>query len=137
MRLRVEVSVNRRLFLRGVAFASLVVAGSGAARRPAWGETADLPEDVGGTGATDLAAAPQAIHGRLLRGTADGRVLESVDSGGSWHRIANFGPHCAITRLAPRRNEFVATVALQGHTFTLRSADGRLWRTADARRRAA
>lgn len=132
-----EVPVNRRLFLRGVAFASLVAAGSGAASRPARGEAVDQPEDVDRTSATALAAPPHTIHGRLLRGTADGRVLESVDAGGSWQTIANFGPQCAVTRLSPRRDEFVATVALQGHTFSLRSADGRLWRTADAGRRAA
>ncbi len=123
--------MNRRQFLRGVAFASLAAAGSGVAAWPARSEAADQPAAAGSPGVRDLPAPAQASPGRLLRGTPDGKVVESTDGGGSWRTIANFGSHCAVTRLSRRRDELVATVALQGHTFDLRSADGRLWRTTE------
>jgi hypothetical protein len=128
--------VNRRVFLKGIALASLAAAGGGlprlAAAQPPANSLAGL-----GVSARDPAAPPQLILGRLLRGTAHGQVQESRDGGGTWRKIADFGAHCSVARLYEQQSEIQARIELLGHGFTLRSADGRLWRTADAARRAA
>ena len=73
-----------------------------------------------------------AALGRLLRGTHDGRVLESLDGGASWQAVANFGATCQVVRIAERNGRATVRVALRGHTFDLHSADARTWRTAGA-----
>jgi hypothetical protein len=76
--------------------------------------------------------APALVHGRLLRGTPQGRILESLDGGLSWQPIANFGPHCAILQVSEDRDALRATLGVLGHTFDLRSRDGRTWLTVGA-----
>jgi uncharacterized protein (DUF1501 family) len=73
-----------------------------------------------------------AALGRILRGTTDGRVLESLDGGASWQLVANFGASCAITRIAERGGRAHARIAVAGHEFDLHSTDARMWRTAEA-----
>jgi hypothetical protein len=144
-----EDRVNRRLFLKGAAFAALAVA-AGELRKPA-----SLLAQAGIKSQTRqaleagpaLKAAPalnttaraqeQLILGRLLRGTSYGQIHESTDNGRSWRTIANFGSHVSVARLYEHQSEIHAQVALQGHSFVIRSADGRMWRTADAVRRSA
>ncbi len=128
--------MNRRLFLQGIALASLVAAG-GMLPKPAYGELPANSLAGPAPGVRDLAAPPRTILGRLLRGTADGKVLESLDGGATWQRIANFGELCSVARLSEQNSEIHARVFLQGNIFTLHSADGRVWRTADAVRRPA
>ena len=59
--------------------------------------------------------------GLLLRGTADGRVLESLDGGASWQVVSKLGDHCAIRKIGMRNGEAFLLLETQGHTFALRS----------------
>ncbi|GAP12611.1 hypothetical protein LARV_00347 [Longilinea arvoryzae] len=84
-------------------------------------------------GVTAAVLAPQpvdlAFNGRLLRGTADGRVLESGDNGQTWQQTADFGSHCAVLDLMERDGQVFAKVGLRNMHFTLSSPDARVWRT--------
>ena len=72
---------------------------------------------------------------RVLRGTRDGRVLESLDGGRTWRVITKLGERCAILALQVQAELVYAEIGLQGYRFTLTSADGRIWRTLDAYKR--
>jgi hypothetical protein len=73
-----------------------------------------------------------AALGRLLRGTHDGRVLESLDDGASWQTAANFGRQCQIVRISESGGTARVRIAVDGHTFDLHSTDARTWRTPGA-----
>jgi hypothetical protein len=69
-------------------------------------------------------------RGKLYQGTQNGILYESVDGGKTWQKIANFGEHCAIVKIATHRDGSVAlSLACIAHTFDLHSQDARLWRT--------
>jgi hypothetical protein len=73
-----------------------------------------------------------AALGRLLRGTHDGRVLQSLDGGASWQTVASFGPACQIVRLVESGGLAQMRIAVGSHTFDLHSRDARTWRTSGA-----
>jgi len=68
-------------------------------------------------------------NGRLLRGTHDGRILESLDGGRAWQKVANFGKHCSIMAIHEHQGQIYTEVAVQGYRFALKSTDARVWRT--------
>jgi hypothetical protein len=69
------------------------------------------------------------LNGRLLRGTYAGEILESTDNGGNWRRAAYFGAGRPVLDLALRGGQVQARIGVDGHSFALTSADGRLWYT--------
>ena len=71
------------------------------------------------------------VMGRKLKGTRDGRVLESLDGGQTWLPRANFGKHCAVLALGERQGQLWAQVGLQGHSFYLTSSDALMWYTVE------
>ena len=103
--------MDRRDFLRGAAGASLAI-----------GLATLLP----GMQASARGAQPAVVTARF-RGSSDGRIYESTDKGATWQPRANFGVHCAITEVHERDGKVFAKVVVQGHAFTLQSADGRRW----------
>ena len=70
--------------------------------------------------------------GRLLRGTNEGQVLESLDRGASWQVVANFGASCPIRSIAERDDRAHIRIEVDGRTFGLHSTDARTWRTPGA-----
>jgi hypothetical protein len=109
--------MNRRELLKAAAAAGLTLAAISLAP----------PGALSSTRSVEAAAL-----GRLLRGTHDGRVLESLDGGASWQTVANFGSGCQIVRLAESGGRAHVRIAVDSHTFDLHSADARTWRTAGA-----
>lgn len=109
--------MNRREFLKGAAAAGLALAVLNLTSHGAFSPARPVE-----------AAAP----GRLLRGTRDGRVLESLDRGASWQTVANFGPTCGITAITQRDGVALMRIAADGRAFDLHSRDARTWRTLDA-----
>lgn len=69
------------------------------------------------------------VKGRLLRGTRDGLILESVDGGKTWQQVANFGKHCAILSINEQRGQVYAQVGVTAYQFALKSQDARTWYT--------
>ena len=101
--------MNRRHFLTGITAASLSLL------------------------TLNLSLPPQArAAGQMFRGTADGRILVSGDDGATWRQAANFGPHLAVVELFEDGGSVYARLGLQGYTFLLQSADGKIWRTLPA-----
>jgi uncharacterized protein (DUF1501 family) len=109
--------MNRRELLKAAAAAGVSLAALSVGPRG------------GLTAARDVEAA---ALGRVLRGTHDGRLLESLDGGASWQVVANFGAACAIVRIAERGGRATVTAAVGSHTFDLHSSDARTWRTRGA-----
>jgi hypothetical protein len=70
------------------------------------------------------------VLGRLLQGTRDGQIFEFLDSDKAWHRIAKFGPQCAIVAIREAHGQIYTDIDVQGNRFAVKSADARLWRTA-------
>jgi hypothetical protein len=70
-----------------------------------------------------------AALGKQYRGTRDGLVFESSDSGQTWQQVANFGSHCVVQVLREQRGRLEAEVGIAGHGFRLTSSDARVWRT--------
>jgi hypothetical protein len=66
---------------------------------------------------------------RKLTGTTDGRILESLDSGRTWHQVAYFGSQCSVRKVSDGQGQVSAQIGFQGHSFMLKSADARTWRT--------
>ena len=67
---------------------------------------------------------------RIFRGTANGRLQETLDSGGiNWKPIANFGSQCAIVAIYERGTNLYLEVGIQQYRFFLTSTDARVWRT--------
>lgn len=70
------------------------------------------------------------IRGKLYQGTQNGILMESVDGGKTWQKIANFGEHCAVVKIITHRDGSVTvTLACIANTFDLHSQNARLWRT--------
>jgi hypothetical protein len=74
-------------------------------------------------------AAQTSFNSGLLRGTQDGKVLQSLDQGQTWQTLASFGAHCAISALVTRDGQLYAKLAVDGHSFWLYTADTKTWRT--------
>jgi hypothetical protein len=114
--------MNRRAFIKSVTLSTL--AGIAAISMPT------LQASAG------LTPAPAEIQvkalGKLLRGTRDGKLFESLDGGASWKSLTNFGPQYAILEIQTRRGVLYARVGFQRFSFVLSSTDGRTWRTANA-----
>ncbi len=70
------------------------------------------------------------FKGRRLRGTPDGLLLESFDSGANWRQVFNFGSQCAVLDLFERGGRLYAQIGVNQYRFTLQSSDARAWRTA-------
>ncbi len=79
------------------------------------------------------AAAPAGVtlNRRMLRGTPNGKILESLDGGRTWQSIANLGAHCSVHQVFESQAQIYAQVRLQDYSFLLRSPNGRTWYTAD------
>lgn len=75
------------------------------------------------------AIAQSTVTLRQLKGTKDGLILESLDGGRTWQRVANFGAHCAVVTLRDSQGIVLVELAVAGHRFVLKSADARTWRT--------
>ncbi len=67
---------------------------------------------------------------RKLTGTTDGKILESLDNGRTWHQVANFGSQCPVRKVSEGQSQVLAQIGFQGHSFMLKSVDARMWRTA-------
>ncbi len=67
---------------------------------------------------------------RKLTGTIDGRILESLDGGRTWHQVANFGSQYSVRKVSEGKGQVSAQIGFQGHSFMLKSADVRTWFTA-------
>ena len=104
--------MDRREFFKGAVSASLAL-----------GMAALLPKAQ-----TSAGSSPASIASSRFRGSADGRIYELSSDGAIWQPRANFGAHCAIPEVYERDGKVFAKVVVQGHAFTLQSADGRRWR---------
>lgn len=70
--------------------------------------------------------------GKLFRGSDDGKILISHDSGGTWQLHTNFGPMIDILDLTVNlQGQLFAQLGFKGHRFELALAqDGmNTWRT--------
>ena len=77
-----------------------------------------------------LFADPQIRFGKsLLRGTAYGAILSSLDEGMTWTEVARFGEHHAVMQLVERNKQVYANLSFDSHDFWLRSADAQKWLT--------
>ena len=113
--------MNRRAFFKKVMGAA-ALAGMTLAVRPevrAWASF--LPGQ---------ASARLKFSGRQLQGTSNGRLLESLDGGLTWQKIADFGSHCSIQAIQERQGLLYLRIGLLQYHFFLQSADGRRWLTA-------
>ena len=70
--------------------------------------------------------------GKSFQGTRNGQLLESLDGGLTWRKLANFGSHCSIQAIQERQGVLYLQVGVQKYRFFLKSSDGRLWRTVDS-----
>lgn len=70
-------------------------------------------------------------EGKLYRGTADGRIYVSANSGKSWRLHTNFGSAFSILGLATSLwGQVHAQVGFAGHSFDLALIDnGKIWKT--------
>lgn len=66
---------------------------------------------------------------RRYLGTADGRIYRSLGAEEPWSLSANFGKHCTVHQIRDLGESLEATIGIHGFDFTLRSSDGRVWRT--------
>ena len=64
---------------------------------------------------------------RIIRGTADGRILESIDNGKTWRVNADFGPECPVQEIRIDSHGLLAEIEHKGLKFILKSIDGRHW----------
>lgn len=77
-----------------------------------------------------LFADPQiSFNGMLIRGTAQGVILSSIDDGKSWQELANLGDQQSITQLEQADGQLYANLSLGGYRFWLKSLDGKRWLT--------
>jgi hypothetical protein len=107
--------MNRRELLTLTARAAMVVAASAIAPAIAGRAAPVVQAETGG---------------RLLRGTPDGRLLQSEDQGKTWQVIAKFGEHCAIRHIEAHHAAITLGLEVQGHHFTLHSTGSNKWYTA-------
>jgi len=115
--------LNRRAFLKQVVAATTLVGISLVTRPEVRAAAGFLPSQA--------SASIQAL-GRHFQGTTNGRLLESLDGGQTWKKIADFGDHCSVLAIQERHNTLYLQVGIQQFSFFLKSSDGRLWRTIDA-----
>ena len=111
--------MNRRDFLKLAALGSLAVLTAQFTRKfssffPGDGSSGDFAVRLGG---------------KLFKGTVDGCILASLDSGRSWRRSANFGREARVKALAVSGGRLFARIGIPGGMFDLVSADGIVWRT--------
>ena len=114
--------MNRRAFIKSVALTSL--AGFAAISMPTLQASAGLTPPP--------AEVSIKARGRMVKGTRDGRLFESLDGGNTWRALVNFGPQCPILEIQQRRGALYARVGFQRYSFLLKSADGRTWITTNA-----
>jgi len=73
---------------------------------------------------------PQIRFGELLiRATLHGVILSSSDDGKTWNKLVSFGEQVSVSQLVQEKGQIYATLSLNGHTFWLRSLDGKQWHT--------
>lgn len=104
--------MDRRDFFKGAVSATVAL-----------GMAALLPKAQ-----TSAQRLPASVASFRFRGSSDGRIYELSGDGVIWQPRANFGAHCAIPEVYERGGKVFARVVVQGHAFTLQSADGRRWR---------
>lgn len=77
------------------------------------------------------AKAPEQIEfkGMLFKRMENGKIHFSIDNGVTWDVTVNFGADRRIQRLYSNRQYIYAQINHQGYTFTLRSIDGKKWRS--------
>ena len=111
-------TIQRRDFLKlmGASLASLWLLSASSSPLTVPFLTAQLP-------------AQTAFGEKLLRGTQDGQIFQSLDQGQTWQVLASFGSHCAIRDLISQNGQLYARLALAGHTFWISTADALTWRT--------
>jgi len=71
------------------------------------------------------------FRGRLYKGNRSGQILESRDAGASWQQLADFGSSTPVDEIRADRDQLYAVLETLpgGHRFSLKSTDGRTWRT--------
>jgi hypothetical protein len=68
--------------------------------------------------------------GRLLVGSRDGRLRQSLDGGRTWQPLANFGETCSVVSIYEQDGLAYVQLKVQQYSFLLKSADGQTWWTA-------
>ena len=114
--------MNRRTFL--VSMAAGALAGLAVVTAPALQGLTTL--------ASSLIPTQGKALGRLLEGSPDGRLRQSLDGGRTWQPLANFGEGCAVTGIYEQNGLAYVQLRLQRYSFLLKSADGKAWWTADS-----
>ena len=109
--------MTRRHFLKTLALTAIAAA------------TVAAPSSLSAGAKSAAPAAQSALNGTLFAGTNQGRIMVSEDGGKSWLPRADFGDHCSVLSVVLRQEQLLATIAVQGFTFTLASGDGHVWRT--------
>ena len=112
--------MNRRDFIKSAA--GLLLAGSAGLVQPVL--------ELGARADAASFSVQARVNGKMLQGTRDGLILESLDGGKTWRNVANFGKHCSIAAIREQQSQIYADVVVQGHRFALKSTDARMWRTA-------
>ena len=69
------------------------------------------------------------LGSRLLRGTPNGVISQSLDHGQTWQPLVNFGDHCHVDSFRTLNGTVYAKMMVAGHAFWLSSADAKTWRT--------
>lgn len=70
---------------------------------------------------------------KLYRGTADGKLEESVDGGKTWQQVVNFGEQYSVNKVTVERSGAVnVQLGYMGGVFDLCSPDALIWRTVEA-----
>ncbi len=80
-----------------------------------------------GSSAHPVVADSDSIGKKLIRGTIDGKILESRDNGASWSVCVDFGPACSVKEIHVTSGGLRADVEHKGLSFTVQSKDGRNW----------
>jgi hypothetical protein len=78
-----------------------------------------------------IAVAATGTSTARYRGTSDGKIYVSYDSGRTWTLHTKFGSNVAVEKVGyDARKRVVATLTIQGYAFDLAlRSDGRTWRT--------
>jgi hypothetical protein len=69
------------------------------------------------------------LGNRLLRGTPNGLISQSLDQGQTWQSLANFGATCSVDSFTTFKGKIYAKMIVAGHAFWLSSSDAKTWRT--------
>jgi hypothetical protein len=62
---------------------------------------------------------------------AGGRILALSEDGRSWDVSLNLGPQFQVLDVRREGEDLIARVSFQGHSFDLKSTDGKRWYTRD------